>query len=367
MPTAKGFSETGKGCRAIRHDNPHPDCSPEAGFLESFVRRYPRRILETLLCDRTTGKNIIWADGEYGELGEGYGGDDEITIERITGVRSGVIKPRVAKEIERQSLRTKSRAEVFTPSWLVNQMNNYLDEDWFGRSDVFNVEVEDGWETTREHIKFPQTKGRGWRAYVESTRLEITCGEAPFICSRYDAATGETIVVPDRIGILDRKLRIVSENCKTRKTWYKWALAALKATYGYEYQGDNLLIARINVFETLAEHLTNRWGESLSFEEMDEVAWIVSWNYWQMDGLTCAPPTNAEDVVVQSTLPGFEVSEPEPIQLSLFDGREGFETFAGKPSNDENPQETIPLCIIFDWENNEPFEFAALKGGPMLS
>lgn len=341
--------------------------SPEAGFLESFVQRYPLRILETLLCDRTTGKNIIWADGEYGELGEGYGGDDEITIERITGVRSGVIKPRVAKELERQSLRTKSRAEVFTPSWLVNQMNNYLDEDWFGRTGVFNVEVEDSWETTPEGIEFPKARGRGWHAYVESTRLEITCGEAPFICSRYDAATGSEIPVRDRVGILDRKLRVVSENCRTRKTWYKWALAALKATYGYEYQGDNLLIARINVFETIGEYLVNCWGDGLSLEEMDEVAWIVSWNFWQMDGLKCTPPTNVEGAVVQSLLPGFEVPDPEPIQLSLFDGLEGFEAFSNKPSADEKLRETVPLCIIYDWENNEPFEFAALKGGSMLS
>lgn len=337
--------------------------SIEAGFIESFVQRYPRRILETLLCDRTTSKNIIWADGEYEELGDGYVGDDEIAIELITGARSGVVKPRVAKELERQSLRTKSRAEVFTPSWLVNKMNNHLDADWFGRTGTFNTEVEHGWETNHEPIEFPKIKGRGWRAYVESTRLEITCGEAPFICSRYDAATGDEIPVCDRIGILDRKLRIVSETCKTKKTWMKWALAALKSTYGYEYQGDNLLIARINVLETMTEHLFARWGEGLSQEEMDEIAWVVSWNFWQMDGLTCSPPTNSEDAVVQSILPVFEAPEPEPVQMSLFDV---FEGFVEEPPADKKPQETTPLCIIYDWENDEPFEFAALRGRSML-
>lgn len=34
------------------------------------------------------------------------------------------------------------KAEVFTPAWLCNLMNNHCDEDWFGRSDVFNVENE---------------------------------------------------------------------------------------------------------------------------------------------------------------------------------------------------------------------------------
>lgn len=45
------------------------------GFIESFEVRYPTRTLETLLCDRTTGRNIIWADNEYEALGEGYMGE----------------------------------------------------------------------------------------------------------------------------------------------------------------------------------------------------------------------------------------------------------------------------------------------------
>ena len=86
------------------------------GFIESFDRRYPTFILKTLLCDRTTGRNIIWADNEYEALGDGYMGDDEITVEKITGPNSSIIKPRIAKEAERQSQRTKSRAEVFSPA-----------------------------------------------------------------------------------------------------------------------------------------------------------------------------------------------------------------------------------------------------------
>ena len=269
----------------------------ESGFIESFERRYPTRILEMLLCDRTTGRNIIWADNEYEALGDGFLGDDEITVEKISGMNSGVIKPRVAKEQERQSLRTKSRAEVFTPSWLCNQMNNDLDEVWFGRRDVFNIETaaDDGvrtWAATNEAIEFPKSKGHGWHAYVEAPRLEITCGEAPFVCSRYDTVTGAELPVRERVGFLDRKLRIVSEKTKTRKEWVRQALAALKATYGFEYQGDNLLIARINVFETFLEHLHDRWGAGVTQEDLDHVAWIVSWNFWQMNGFTDAVPTS---------------------------------------------------------------------------
>ena len=346
---------------------PIHDISVE-GFIESFDRRYPTFILKTLLCDRTTGRNIIWADNEYEALGDGYMGDDEITAEKITGPNVNVIRPRIAKAAEQQSLRTKSRAEVFSPAWLCNQMNNDLDEVWFGRRDVFNTEAvaDDGaktWVSTNEPIAFPKSKGHGWHAYVEAPRLEITCGEAPFVCSRYDAVTGDEIPVGERVGFLDRKLRVVTEKTKTRKEWVRRALDALRATYGFEYQGDNLLIARINVLETFAEHLRNRWESGPQQDELEQAAWIVSWNFWQMNGFTDAVPTNKMDVEVESTLGTFEEPEPEPIQPSLFDLFDDvFPDETTEETKEEEPKETVPLCVIYDWQNGEPFEFATLKG-----
>ncbi len=331
------------------------------------MQRYPLSVLETLLCDRTTGRNIIWADNEYEALGNGYLGDDEVTVEKITGLASGVIKPRIAKEAERQSQRTKSRAEVFTPSWLCNQMNNDIDEAWFGRRDAFNTETaaDDGtrgWKALPEPVSFPRTKGHGWHAYVEATRLEITCGEAPFVCSRYDTVTGLALPVTERVGFLDRKLRVVTEKAKTRKEWVKWAMAALKATYAFEYQGDNLLIARINVLETYAEHFRERWGKDPMPEEIGEAARVVSWNLWQMNGFTDAVPTNKEGVVTQSTLFELEEPKPEPAQASFFDLLG--DAFCDEPANGipEEPRETVPLCVIYDWKADEPFEFASMKG-----
>ena len=90
-------------------------------------------------------------------------------------------------------------------------MNNHLDEEWFGRKDVFNQELDKSWKTKEETISLPE--GKTWQQYVDSRRLEITCGEAPYIVSRYDASTGEMIEpLKKRIGLLDRKLRIVNEN-----------------------------------------------------------------------------------------------------------------------------------------------------------
>lgn len=354
---------------AAAEASPPPAASSlESGFIETFERRYPTHILETLLCDRTTGRNIIWADNEYEALGDGYLGDDEITVEKIACANSGVIKPRIAKEQERQSKRTKSRAEVFTPSWLCNQMNNDLDEVWFGRHDVFNVEstTENGaktWTTTKGHISFPKSKGHGWHAYIEAPWLEITCGEAPFVCSRYDTVTGDEIPISERVGFLDRKLRVVTEKTKTRKEWVRRALDALRATYGFEYQGDNLLIARINVLETFAEHLRDRWESDVEQDEIEQAAWIVSWNFWQMNGRTFAIPTNKVDVKVESSLKTFNTPELEPTQPSLFDLFDGvFQNEKPAETDEDAQRETVPLCVIYDWQNGEPFEFAPLKG-----
>lgn len=342
---------------------------PGSGFMEAFVHRYSLTILETLLCDRTTGCNIIWADNEYEALGDGYMGDDEITVEKITGPNVHIIKPRIAKAAEQQSLRTKSRAEVFSPAWLCNQMNNDLDAVWFGHRAVFNEEHERSWSTNLEELKFPKKKGHGWHAYIEATWLEISCGEGPFVCSRYDSVTGHSIPVADRIGFLDRKLRVVAEKTKSREGWMKWAFRALRACYGFEYQGDNLLIARINAFETFCEHHMDCWGARPTEAEMDEAAEIVSWNFWQMDGFNDAVPTAKMGIAVHSPLFAptdsqsdiTERPENDFVQPALFD-LSPIEVEEEEQKEEEELTKSVPLCVLYDWIGDEPFEFIALKG-----
>ena len=138
------------------------------------------------------------------------------------------IQPRVTKTLEEQVERTKRKAEVFTPSWLCNRMNNHCDEERFGRPAVFNRDCGQTWDTNRTPIEFiPKAD---WKRYVQSPRLEITCGEAPYVVSRYDTTTGEVIATIDRIGILDRKLRVVNENTKTKNSWLIWSKKAFKVS-----------------------------------------------------------------------------------------------------------------------------------------
>lgn len=289
-------------------------------------------LLDKLLYDRTTKRNIVWATDAHAELGEAYKKDKEIRAELITGDRSGVIKTRAKKAATQQNSRTRRHGEVFTPLWICRKMNDYADEMWFGRPGVF----ERGGEPV-ESVEFP--KGKKWGAYVDSRRLEITCGEAPYLVNRYDVATGEEIPVEQRSGILDRKLRVVDENAPSEKEWLKWAFRAFEATYGYELQGDNLVIARVNVFMTFVEYLSRRWNRRPAAKELQRLVKIITWNVWQMDGLTGKTPVFAPD-------------GEDGRQRSLFEGLEDYDagTREGAAVN----------CRIFDWRRQGGVEFLAL-------
>ncbi|MCF0259909.1 MAG: restriction endonuclease subunit M [Erysipelotrichaceae bacterium] len=273
---------------------------------------YPvSEVLDTLLKDRTTGKNIIWATRSYESLGEIY--TDKYVIEKKAILeKPELIQPRVTKTLEAQQARTKAKAEVFTPSWICNKMNNFVDEEWFGKKDVFNIEGDKTWTANLEPIKFPE--GKKWKDYVESTRLEITCGEAPFIVSRYNAATGELIPVPERIGLLDRKLRIINENVNNKKSWMTQVYRAFKNVYGYEFQGDNLLIARINLFLTFCDYWREKWNEEAPESTFKTITEIITWNFWQMDGLNdCVPIGVPEERIQQLSLFGDDEEEKAPL------------------------------------------------------
>ena len=75
-------------------------------------------ILKTLLFDRTTRKNIIWATNDYASLGEQYAADQQIVPSCITGLFGNTIRPRSDKSKAEQSARVRDKAEVFTPSWI---------------------------------------------------------------------------------------------------------------------------------------------------------------------------------------------------------------------------------------------------------
>lgn len=299
---------------------------------DDIVRLQHCGLLDRLLKDKTTKNNIMWATDAYAHYGHEYERNEEIRPHLITGENVDIIKTRARKEFEQQNQRTRKRAEVFTPMWICQMMNDKLDEEWFGYPDAFFK----GDRPTKE-IRFFEKK-RTWQDYVDSRRLEITCGEAPYLMSRYDVATGEIVPIEKRCGIFDRKLRVVNENTTTEEEWMRWAIRATQSTYGYEFQGDNLLIARINVLCTFEDFFQQRWNRKLTRKETEKIINIITWNLWQMDGLT-------------NTIP-YREAEPDFVQLSLF---YDFEEDITKGAQ--------PLCRVYDWRADRSGTFNGIKGG----
>ena len=293
--------------------------------------KWSKKVLQILLIDRTTNRNIIWGTDDYEPLGKEYNSHYPILFELITGKNSGVIQPRILKTKESQGNRTKRKAEVFTPSWICNAQNNLVDNAWFEGENIFNREIEKGWETNIEKIKFPDKKNKTWQKYADENRLEITCGEAPYLVSRYDAVSGEPIELKDRIGMLDRKMRVVRENTNSDTEWLKWSERAFQSIYGFEFQGDSLLIARENLLASYCDYMKEKLNRQPTEKELMNIAKIISWNLWQMDGLTF-------------TIPYEQVVEPFK-QVSLFDFQE---------------KEKKCLCIIKDWRARRIHTFKSL-------
>ncbi len=190
-----------------------------------------KNVIEILLRDMNSGRNIFFNGRE------------------LLKKNLPLIKPRALKSDAEKFLRTRKIAEVFTPTKIVKQMVDALDDK-----------------------------------KIDSRWLEITCGEAPFITNRYDAETGEKISFDKRTGILDRKLRAAKN--------FPEAKRAVQSVYGYELQGDSLLIARANVLLSFSDAVKN-----FSENDLAEVAEIISWNFFQYDGLKEPDSLFGEEII----------------------------------------------------------------------
>lgn len=345
----------------------------------------PEAVLSVLLRDHTTGRNLIWATDDYAVRGHGFAPSDEIQLELVIDKATPVIRPRVDKAAAEKRKRVEKRAEVFTPSWICNKQNNLVDAAWFnwkkGHSSPFNKELEKfnqesefGWNTTsgRQRIKFP--KGKTWLDYVKATRLEVSCGEAPYLTSRYDTVSGKVIPVHERIGLLDRKLRVITENTSPGdvQSWLFHAKLALQSVYGFDWQGDNVLLARENLLASVVEyfnaHFFNEVSSSLdhfaeilppSFPGLScllEFAEIISWNVWQMDGIRGVVPMSCERNLSKRA-----------VRQPMFDGTtETITVQCPGCKKNELHNHSGDYCMVMDWSSSSfprPVKFVDLMGG----
>lgn len=244
---------------------------------EESLAKESADLLKILLKDRTTKKSIVWATHSYELLGKGFAPSARINPSKVTGTYANLIQPRSEKSKYEQKDRTKIRAEVFTPTWLVEKQNGYVE------AELETLNLED---------------------YIQVRWLEITCGEAPYMVTRYDTVTGEEIPLSERVGFVDRKLQRISREVSDEATFYKLVKKAYRASYGYEYQGDSLLLARENLLATFEDYYLAKIGSQPTLEQKKEIATIISYNIFQMDGLKKSSPYSA--------------SQGQSQQLSLF-------------------------------------------------
>lgn len=232
--------------------------------LKNTIREQMPDILNILLLDRTssttkTKKNIIWANENYiSQDLKMYAATAQIQPELVTGNNGHLIMARALKTRELKKERTKSKAEVFTPIWVVKHQNDLVDRDY----------INDDLDT-----------------YVKRKWLEITCGEAPYMATRYDMETGELVPINERVGFVDRKLARINAEASDKAEWQRLVELAYQASYGFEWNGDSLLLARENLLYTYRDYYFEKWQEEPLYGLFERVAEIISYNIFQMDGV----------------------------------------------------------------------------------
>ena len=197
--------------------------------------------------------------------------DDQVTrfllLDQTTGKRFPInpetVMLRYLKAKEEQKSRTDKKAEVFTPFEIIEKMNDSVEKNYAQKA-----------------------------LYIKAKVLEVTCGEAPFLTTRYDAVSGVEIPIEKRTGLLDRKLRCIPKEIGIE--WYVLCVCeALKSCYGYEWQYDSLFLARRNMLMTTIEHFESVWGREPIYLDVLNWAAIIAYNIFRMDGVSmCVPETD---------------------------------------------------------------------------
>ena len=85
---------------------------------------------------------------------------------------------------------------------------------------------------------------------------------------------------------------------------------------------------------TFIEYYEDRFNKKPTKKDIKEIAQIVSWNLWQMDGLKDTTP--------------FGIPEDFIREVSLFPKTE--------------LEKTSVYCKIKDWDNNNVLEYRTMKG-----
>jgi hypothetical protein len=118
--------------------------------------------------------------------------------------------------------------------------------------------------------------------------------------------------------------------------WLKMAQEAYKNIYAYEWQGDNLLLAREALLITFIEYYTEKFGVKPQLRSIKYIAYIIAWNVFQMDGLKGVVPNSCRHN---------EVSDRAKPYLEKRNAQRFAPDVRGKPSKGI----TVTHCLIREW------------------
>lgn len=301
-------------------------------YNEGSVFRSNLNILNIILFDRSASRDLVFATSMYKIHGELYKEDGYITPKLISGKMKNLIKPKINKKPS-----DIDRVKLIFDSWRFN-VDNDKHNFKFDCNNVFGDElgsclnVED------------------WKNSISKKILIMECEEATCLVTRYNLETKEVIEPFKRRGILDKRLNLINQNINDEKEWYDMVLVAYKSIYGFDYRGDNVLLARENLLHDFVDNYRYKFYKDPSEEQLIEVAKIVSWNIWQMDALKFVIPFSCINI------------RKEDFQLSIFEDEN--EALTGNWCMgcrfDDFKKHNGTYCKIKDWDSGKIIKFVDL-------
>ena len=119
---------------------------------------------------------------------------------------------------------------------------------------------------------------------------------------------------------------------------------AYQSVYGYEWQGDSLLVARENLLFTFFDIYRDRYDQDPDLELVKKIAEIISWNFFQMDGLKYVLPETCHE---EGANPMFDDSLFGEVELVECRGC----------SKNDPAAHTGRYARIKDWQTNKTIRF----------
>ena len=131
---------------------------------------------------------------------------------------------------------------------------------------------------------------------------------------------------------------MISENVDKSDEWLEAAQIAYRNTYAFEWQGDSLLLAREAMLYSFIENYEQKFGKQPLLKSIQYIAYIISWNVWQMDGLKGVVPNSC--------------GERKTIVPDLFGEKEIITACEGCKTDNMHKHNGI-YCLIKDWNNKD--------------